>query len=294
VTPDSEQPVRSSGTFTLGDLPVHRLAFGAMRITGPGIWGPPEDHDEAIRVLRRAVELGVDFIDTADSYGPDVSEELIARALAPYDGVVVATKGGLTRAGPDRWAADGRPAHLREALEGSLRRLRVERIDLYQFHRPDPKVPLADSLGVLVDAQEAGKIRHIGISNVDLRQLDEALAIAPIVSVQNRYSLLDRDDEDVLDACTARGIAFVPWYPLAAGGVGAATGAIETVARAHGATTGQIALAWLLASSPVMVPIPGTSRIAHLEENVAAAEIELSAAELDALTRAASEVRPDR
>jgi pyridoxine 4-dehydrogenase len=283
-----------AGRIAIGDLDVDRLGYGAMRITGSGIWGLPADPDAAVALLRRAVELGVDFIDTADSYGPNVSEELIARALAPYDGIVVATKGGLTRAGPERWAADGRPAHLRKALEGSLRRLRVERIDLYQFHRPDPKVPLVDSLGVLVEARQAGKIRHIGISNVDLRQLEEALEIAPIVSVQNRYSVLDRDAEDVLDECTRRGIAFIPWYPLAAGSAGTATGVIETVAGAHGATTGQIALAWLLASSPMMVPIPGTSQIAHLEENVAAAEIALSAAELDALTRAASEARPDR
>jgi pyridoxine 4-dehydrogenase len=276
-----------AGRIAIGDLDVDRLGFGAMRITGPGIWGPPADPDGAVALLRRAVELGVDFIDTADSYGPHVSEELIAKALAPYDGVVVATKGGLTRGGPGQWSEDGRPAHLREALDGSLKRLGVDRIDLYQFHRPDPKVPLADSLAVFVEAQQAGKIRHIGLSNVDLAELEEALAIGPIVSVQNRYSLLDRAGEDVLERCTARGIAFIPWFPLAAGEAGSATGTIASVAAARGATTGQIAIAWLLATSPVMLPIPGTSNVAHLEENVAAAEIALTPTELEQLSRAA-------
>jgi pyridoxine 4-dehydrogenase len=284
--------VSNAGTITIGDLEVDRLGFGAMRITGPGVWGPPSvppsDPGGAIALLRRAVELGVNFIDTADSYGPNVSEELIATALAPYDGVVVATKGGLTRSGPGAWGVDGRPERLRAALEGSLRRLAVERIDLYQLHRPDPAVPFEDSLGVLVEAQQAGKIRHIGLSNVTIAELEQALGIAEVVSVQNRYSALDRDSQAVLDACTQRSIAFIPWFPLAAGEAAAADGALARLARSHGASPGQIALAWLLAVSPVMVPIPGTSQIAHLDENVAAAEIVLSAADVDALSRQAA------
>jgi aryl-alcohol dehydrogenase-like predicted oxidoreductase len=281
--------VSGAGTITIGaDRQVDRLGFGAMRITGPGIWGPPSDPAGAVALLRRAVELGVNFIDTADSYGPHVSEELIATALAPYDGVVVATKGGLTRSGPGAWGVDGRPERLRAALEGSLRRLAVERIDLYQLHRPDPAVPFEDSLGVLVEAQQAGKIRHIGLSNVTAAELEQALAIAEIVSVQNRYSALDRGSQAVLDACTQRAIAFIPWFPLAAGDAAEADGTLAEVARSHGARPGQIALAWLLAVSPVMVPIPGTSKIAHLEENVAAADIVLSAAEVEALSRPAA------
>ena len=279
----------NAGTITIGDLEVDRLGFGAMRITGPGIWGPPSvpstDPAGAIALLRRAVELGVNFIDTADSYGPNVSEELIATALAPYDGVVVATKGGLTRSGPGAWGVDGRPERLRAALEGSLRRLAVERIDLYQLHSPDPAVPFEDSLGVLVAAQQAGKIRHIGLSNVTLAELEQALRIAEIVSVQNRYSALDRDSQAVLDACTQRSIAFIPWFPLAAGEAAGADGVLAELARGHGASSGQIALAWLLAVSPVMLPIPGTSQIAHLEENLAAADIVLSPADLEALSR---------
>jgi aryl-alcohol dehydrogenase-like predicted oxidoreductase len=278
-----------AGTITIGgDLQVDRLGFGAMRITGPGIWGPPSDPAGAVALLRRAVELGVNFIDTADSYGPHVSEELIATALAPYDGVVVATKGGLTRSGPGAWGVDGRPERLRAALEGSLRRLAVERIDLYQLHRPDAAVPFEDSLGVLIEAQQAGKIRHIGLSNVTAAELEQALAIAEIVSVQNRYSALDRGSQAVLDACTQRSIAFIPWFPLAAGEAAEADGTLAQVARSHGASPGQIALAWLLAVSPVMVPIPGTSKIVHLEENVAAADIVLSAAEVEALSRPAA------
>jgi aryl-alcohol dehydrogenase-like predicted oxidoreductase len=277
-----------AGTITIGgDLAVDRLGYGAMRITGPGIWGPPSDPAGAVALLRRAVELGVDFIDTADSYGPHVSEELIATALAPYDGVVVATKGGLTRSGPGAWGVDGRPERLRAALEGSLRRLAVEQIDLYQLHRPDPAVPFEDSLGVLLEAQQAGKIRHIGLSNVTAGELEQALAIAEIVSVQNRYSALDRGSQAVLDACTQRGIAFIPWFPLAAGDATEAD-TLAQLAHSHGASPGQIALAWLLAVSPVMVPIPGTSQIAHLEENVAAADIVLSAAEVEALSRQAA------
>ena len=282
----------NAGTITIGDLEVDRLGFGAMRITGAGIWGPPSvpptDPAGAIALLRRAVELGVNFIDTADSYGPNVSEELIATALAPYDGVVVATKGGLTRSGPGAWGVDGRPERLRAALEGSLRRLAVERIDLYQLHRPDPAVPFEDSLGVLVEAQQAGKIRHIGLSNVTPAELEQALGIAEVVSVQNRYSALDRDSQAVLDACTQRSIAFIPWFPLAAGEAAGAAGALAELARSHGASSGQIALAWLLAVSPVMLPIPGTSQIAHLEENVSAADIVLSRADLEALSRPAA------
>jgi aryl-alcohol dehydrogenase-like predicted oxidoreductase len=284
--------VSNAGTITIGDLEVDRLGFGAMRITGAGIWGPPSvpptDPAGAIALLRRAVELGVNFIDTADSYGPNVSEELIATALAPYDGVVVATKGGLTRSGPGAWGVDGRPERLRAALEGSLRRLAVERIDLYQLHRPDPAVPFEDSLGALVEAQQAGKIRHIGLSNVTPAELEQALGIAEVVSVQNRYSALDRASQAVLDACTQRSIAFIPWFPLAAGEAAGADGALAQLARSHGASPGQIALAWLLAVSPVMLPIPGTSQIAHLEENVAAADIVLSPADVEALSRQAA------
>jgi pyridoxine 4-dehydrogenase len=286
--------VSNAGTISVGDLEVDRLGFGAMRITGPGIWGPPADPARAIAVLRRAVELGVNFIDTADSYGPNVSEELIAQALAPYDGVVVATKAGLTRSGPGVWEPDGSPEHLRAALEGSLRRLGVDQIDLYQLHRPDPKVPFEESLGVFVEAQRAGKVRHIGLSNVTPEELDRALAMAEIVSVQNRFSALDRGSQAVLDVCTKRSIAFIPWFPLAAGQATSGDGALAQIAESHGATSGQIALAWLLAISPVMLPIPGTSQIAHLEENLAAADIALSADDLDALSRAATAARPGR
>jgi aryl-alcohol dehydrogenase-like predicted oxidoreductase len=279
-----------AGTIRLGDLRVDRLGFGAMQLPGPGVWGPPATPPDspggAIALLRRVVELGVNFIDTADAYGPDVSEELIAQALAPYDGIVVATKAGLTRSGPGVWSPDGRPEHIRSALEGSLRRLRVDHIDLYQFHRPDPAVAFEESLGAFVEAKQAGKIRHIGLSNVTFEQLERALAMTEIVSVQNRYSALDRKSQLVLDACTKRGIAFIPWFPLAAGEATVAGGPLAQIAKAHGATTGQIALAWLLAVSPAMLPIPGTSQIAHLEENVAAADIELSAADLDTLSPA--------
>jgi pyridoxine 4-dehydrogenase len=278
----------AAGTITLGDLVVDRLGYGAMRITGPGIWGPPADPAGAVALLRRAVELGVNFIDTADAYGPDVSEELIAKALAPYDGVVIATKGGLTRTGPNRWPADGRPEYLRAALEGSLRRLGVDRIDVYQFHRPDPAVPFEESLSVFVEAQRAGKIRHIGVSNVTLEQLEQALAMAEIVSVQNRFSAQDQASRAILDACTARSIAFLPWAPLAMGALTGAEGALATIARTHGVSTGQVALAWLLALSPMMLPIPGTSSIAHLEENLAAAELTLSPQDVAALSQVAN------
>ena len=284
----------AAGKITIGDLEVDRLGYGAMRITGSGIWGPPADEDGAVALLRRAVELGVDFIDTADSYGPNISEELIARALHPYDGIVIATKGGLTRSGPGVWARDGRPEHLREALEGSLARLRVERIDLYQLHAVDPNVPIEASLEALVQAQADGKIRHIGLSNVSVEELEVACEMAAIVSVQNRYSVLDRADEALVDACEQRGIAFIPWFPLAAGRAGESTAYLDAVAAAHGVSNGQVALAWLLARSPAIVPIPGTSQTRHLEENLAAAQLTLSPQELSELDRAAPAAPPDR
>ncbi|HKK27159.1 MAG TPA: aldo/keto reductase [Gemmatimonadota bacterium] len=285
MSDDRDPSAAEAGTLTLGgDLEVRRMGFGAMRVTGEGIWGPPEDEAEAKRVLRRAVELGVDFIDTADAYGPDVSERLIAEALHPYpEGLVIATKGGLTRSGPDEWHLDGRPEHLREALEGSLRRLKLEQIDLYQFHRPDPDVPLEESLGCLVELREQGKIRHIGVSNVDVGQLETAVRVADVVSVQNRYNLRDRDAGDVLEACEDRGLAFLPWFPLAAGPLAEGEGPVAEVARELDATPAQVALAWLLERSPVTLPIPGTSSVEHLEENVAAGGLELSREQLEAL-----------
>jgi aryl-alcohol dehydrogenase-like predicted oxidoreductase len=270
----------AAGTLTLGgDLTVNRLGFGAMRITGTGIWGPPPDRERAKLVLRRALELGVDFIDTADSYGPGTSEELIAEALTPYPpGLVIATKGGLVRPGPGNWQRDGRPEHLRAALEGSLARLRLERIDVYQLHAPDPNVPYAESVGALADLQRAGKIRHVAVSNVSLEQLRAARAIVPIVSVQNRFNLEDRASEDVLVACERDGLAFLPWAPV--GGVSPlAEARLKRIAKARDASPLQIAIAWLLQRSPAMLPIPGTGSPEHLEENVAAAAIHLSAAE---------------
>jgi aryl-alcohol dehydrogenase-like predicted oxidoreductase len=277
----------AAGTLTLGgDLEVRRLGFGAMRITGEGIWGAPADREEAKAVLRRAVELGVNFIDTADSYGPEVSEELIAEALHPYPGgLVIATKGGFTRPGPGRWEPDGRPEHLREACEGSLRRLRLERIDLYQLHTVDPRVPLEDSVGALADLRDEGKIARVGLSNVDTAELERAREIVPVVSVQNRYSVANRDSDPVLDWCERQGLAFIPWGPLR--GVGPdGTGVIGRVAHAHGANELQVALAWLLARSPAMLPIPGTASVEHLEENVAAAALRLSEEEFGELLAA--------
>jgi pyridoxine 4-dehydrogenase len=260
-----------------------------MRLTGQRIWGEPRDHDEAIRVLRRAIELGVNFIDTADAYGPEVSERLIAEALHPYpDGLVIATKGGFTRPGPDRWVPNGQPAYLRAACEGSLRRLRIDRIDLYQLHRIDPNVPADDQIGTLRDLQAAGKIRHIGLSEVSVAQIEHARSLVPIVSVQNRYSLTDREYEPVLDYCEDAGIGFIPWYPLAAGALTAPGGPLERIATRLGITTGQLALAWLLRRSPVMLPIPGTSRVPHLDENVAAASVSLDEQTLRELERAAT------
>jgi pyridoxine 4-dehydrogenase len=272
----SPSPAAAAGTITIGgEHEVSRVGFGAMRITGPGIWGPPADHDESVRVLRRAVELGVDFIDTADAYGPDVSEELIAEALAPYpENLVIATKGGLVRPGPGRWDPDGRPEHLREALEGSLRRLRTDQITLYQFHRPDPRVPLEDSVGELARMREEGKLRHVGLSNVSTDQLARAQAIVPIASVQNRYNPSDRASDGVVAAAERDGFAFIPWAPV--GGHRPGRGrALAEVAERHGASPVQVALAWQLARSPQILPIPGTSSVAHLEENVAAAALVL-------------------
>lgn len=266
--------------MNLGDLTVHRLGFGAMRVCGPNVWGPPKDRANAHRVFRRAIELGINFFDTADSYGPHVDEELIAEALHPYPkGLVIATKGGLLRPRPSAWDPEGRPEHLRQAIEGSLRRLKLERIDLYQLHAPDPKVPFADSVGALAEAQRAGKIRHIGVSNVSVKQLEEARRVCPIVSVQNEYNLGDRSSEDVLQACERLGIAFLPWYPLGAGNVLTSRSVLEVSKRIN-AKPSQVALAWLLAKSPVMLPIPGTASIPHLEENVAAAGLALSPRDL--------------
>jgi pyridoxine 4-dehydrogenase len=268
-------PAAKSGEFLIGgDVPIWRLGFGAMRITGKGVWGEPKDHDETIRVLRRAVELGVNFIDTADSYGPQVSERLIGEALHPYPaGLVIATKAGFDRSGPDKWTMNGRPEHLRKACEGSLRRLKLERIDLYQLHRIDPAYPAEDQLGTLKDLKSQGKIKHIGLSEVSVAQIKHARTIVPIVSVQNRYSLADRAAEDVLEYCERENIGFIPWFPLGAGELAAPGGKLARSAEELKLTTSQLALAWLLWRSPVMLPIPGTSRVNHLEENVATAAV---------------------
>jgi aryl-alcohol dehydrogenase-like predicted oxidoreductase len=288
--PQLEQPLTDqtpAGTFTLGgELTVRRLGFGGMRITGDGIWGEPEDHQEAIAVVRRAAELGVNLIDTADAYGPEVSENIIAEALHPYpDGLVIATKGGLVRPGPGKWERDGRPEHLREACEGSLRRLRLDRIDLYQLHAPDPNAPFEKSVETMAALREEGKVRLVGLSNVSVDQLEQALEIVPIVSVQNRFNLTDRSSEDVLEACEERGLGFIPWFPLATGELARPGGPLDEIAERHDATPSQIALAWLLARSPVMLPIPGTGSVEHLEENLAAAWIELSEDEVAELSR---------
>jgi pyridoxine 4-dehydrogenase len=285
----TESVAQASGTFNIGgDLTVNRLGFGAMRLTGKGVWGPPDDRDECIRVLRRAVELGVNFIDTANSYGPYVSEELIREALHPYDGVVIATKAGLLRIGPDAWPVLGYPAYLRQECEMSLRRLGAETIDLFQLHRIDDKFPAEDQIGELVALQQEGKIRHIGLSEVNVDQLEAAQKIATIVSVQNMYNLTMRAAEPLLDKVTDEGIGFIPWFPLAAGPLAAPDGPLQRIADEHHATPSQLALAWLLKRSPVMLPIPGTSKVAHLEENVAAAEIELSDEEFETLSKAGS------
>src|SRR5262250_1031062 len=267
-----------------GEVSVHRLGFGAMRLTGDGIWGPPKNRTEAVAVLRRAVELGVNFVDTADSYGPGVSEELIAEALFPYpSGLVIATKGGWNRPGPNQWTHDATPAHLRKAVEGSLKRLRLESIHMYQLHAPDPVTPFEDSVGTLAQLQAEGKIWLIGLSNVTQEHIERARRIVPIVSVQNRYSFADREWDYVVDYCERNGIAFIPWFPLGAGRVAGQT--LDQIARAHQATPHQVAIAWLLKRSPVMLPIPGTSSVKHLEENVAAASLRLTEDEYRELTR---------
>lgn len=274
-----------AGSVSLGvEVSVHRLGFGAMRLTGEGIWGPPKNRGEATAVLRRAIELGVNFIDTADSYGPNVSEELIAEALHPYSNdLVIATKGGWNRPGPNQWTHDATPAHLRKAIEGSLKRLRLERIDLYQLHTPDPVVPFEDSVGTLAQLKTEGKIRLIGLSNVTQEHIERARRIVPIVSVQNRYSFADREWDYVVDYCERNGIAFIPWFPLGAGRV--AGQVLDQIARAHQATPHQVAIAWLLKRSPIVLPIPGTSSVKHLEENVAAASLQLSNDEYQKLSR---------
>ena len=274
---------RQSGQFSLGDRTVNRLGFGAMRITGPGIWGEPTDRAEALAVLRRLPRIGVDFIDTADSYGPFVSEDLIAEALHPYDGLLIATKGGLTRTGPGVWPPVGRPEYLRQCVMMSLRRLNVERIDLWQLHRIDPKVPRDEQFGVIADFLKEGLIAHAGLSQVSVAEIEAARTVFEVSTVQNRYNLADRADEDVVDYCAREGIGFIPWYPLAAGELAKPGGAVDAIAKAHGATAGQVALAWVLKRSPVMLPIPGTSRVSHLDENVAAATLDLSGAEFASL-----------
>ncbi len=285
MTNATQQAVVASGEFSLGGvLTVRRLGFGAMRITGEGIWGEPANHDEAIAVLRRAVEAGVNLIDTADAYGPDVSERLIAEALYPYpDSLVIATKGGLLRGGPGNWYPDGRPSHLREALDGSLKRLKREQIDLYQFHRPDPDVPFEDSVGTLADLQKQGKIRLVGLSNIEPEQLEKAQQIVPIVTVQNRYNLADRASEALVDICEREGIGFIPWFPLATGELAKSGGKLDQIAQQHNATPSQVALAWLLHRSTTILPIPGTSSVAHLEENLLGGAIKLTDAEFETL-----------
>ena len=281
----------SATTFKLGnDLEVNRLGFGAMRITGEGVWGEPKDPENAHKVLRRAVELGVNFIDTADAYGPDVSERLIGEALYPYaQGVVIATKGGLTRQGPAKWLPVGRPEYLQQQVEMSLRLLRKDRIDLWQLHRIDPKTPVEESLGAIKEMQTAGKIRHVGLSEVKIPEIEQARKVVDIVSVQNKYNLGDRAHEDVLDYCTKNSIAFIPWFPVAAGKLAQPGGKLDAAAKQHGATVGQLSLAWLLHHSPVILPIPGTASLEHLEENVKAQDVELSDAEWAEIEAAAKE-----
>jgi pyridoxine 4-dehydrogenase len=278
-------PASLSGIFQLGDLTMHRLGFGAMQLTGKGVWGPPRDRAECLAVLRRAVELGVNLIDTAESYGPHTSEELIAEALHPYPkDLVIATKGGFDRSGPGRWEVNGRPERLREELNGSLKRLHLERIDVWQLHRIDSKVPEGEQFGAIQELQRAGKIRHVGLSEVTVPEIERARKFFPVVSVQNRYNLADREWEPVLDYCEREGIGFIPWYPLQTGKLTGASGALARVAQTHKAPPAQIALAWLLRHSPVMLPIPGTSKVSHLEENMAGASVTLSDEEFTAIT----------
>jgi pyridoxine 4-dehydrogenase len=286
------QSVHESGTFKLGDASIHRLGYGAMRLTGNGIWGPPRDHAEALRVLRRAVDLGVDFIDTADSYGPYVSEELIAEALHPYEsGLIIATKAGLVRTGPGLdhpWPPVGRPEYLRQECEMSLRRLKLERIDLFQLHRIDPAVPAEDQFGLLRDLQREGKVRHVGLSEVSVREIEAARRIVRIATVQNRYNLQDRGSEPVVDYCEREGIGFIPWFPMARGTLLEHGGLVAEVAREVGSTLSQVALAWLLKRSKVIIPIPGTSSVAHLEENCGAGAVKLTGAQYERLEKLAS------
>ncbi|GAB3552670.1 aldo/keto reductase [Spirosoma fluminis] len=284
MQPQTAQPATQSGTFTIGnDITINRLGYGAMRITGQGIWGPPKDRDEAIRVLKRTLDLGINFIDTADSYGPNVSEELIAEALYPYpEGLLIGTKGGLLRTGPNQWPVDGSRKHLEEALDGSLKRLKVDHIDLYQLHRFDDKVPAEEFLGFLQEAQQKGKIRHIGLSEVDVDKIKQAQEYFEVVTVQNMYSFGQQQWNSTLKFCEENNIGFIPWYPLGGGDLESEQ-AIHRVAERHGASEYQIALAWLLAASPVMLPIPGTSSVKHLEENTAAAEIKLTEEDLQDL-----------
>jgi pyridoxine 4-dehydrogenase len=282
--PDPVVAHRNSKFAIGGDLPVDRLGYGTMRLAGPGVWGEPRDRDEAVRVLRRAVELGVTLIDTADSYGPFVTEALIREALHPYpDGVVIATKAGFVRTGFNQWHAVGRPEYLRQEAEMSLRRLGLDRIDLYQLHGVDPQVPLEEQIGVFADLQHEGKVRHIGLCNVSVEEVTRARAMAPIATVQNRYSLADRTSESVVDYCETEGLAFIPWYPIASGKLARGTGSPDAVSRESGATLVQLALAWLLHRSPAMLPIPGTSKVAHLEENMGAAEVRLTDEQFAAL-----------
>jgi pyridoxine 4-dehydrogenase len=289
ATSSTSSAAAGSGTFKLGgDLPVHRLGFGAMRITGEGVWGEPKDPAEARKLLRRVVELGVNLIDTADSYGPEVSERLIAEALHPYPkDLVIATKGGLTRSGPGEWAPVGRPEYIRQCVELSLRRLKLDRIDLYQLHRIDAKVPVAETLGALKELQRAGKIRHIGLSEVSVKEIEQAKKTVAIVSVQNLYNLANQQSAEVLDYCTKHQLGFIPWFPLAAGDIAKAGGPLDQAAKAHQATVSQLALAWLLQKSPVMLPIPGTSSIKHFEENMGAAAIKLTPSEWADIAKAA-------
>jgi pyridoxine 4-dehydrogenase len=286
--PTTAQPAQAAGTFRLGgDLTINRMGYGTMQLPGPGVWGDPKDPDEAVRVLRHAVELGVNFFDTADSYGPVVAEQLLKTALHPYaDDIVIATKAGLSRQGPGKWWPIGRPEYLRQQAEMSLRHLGLERIDLFQLHRIDPKVPLEEQVGTLKELQNEGKIRHIGLSEVSVAEVQAAQKVAPIVSVQNLYNLANRTAEELLDFSTSNNIGFIPWFPLATGALAAGDGPLATLAKEHDASPSQLALAWLLKRSPVMLPIPGTSSVAHLEDNVRAAELELTDAEFDTLTKA--------
>ncbi len=288
VASADKRPATKSGTFAIGgDLPVHRLGYGAMQLTGPGVWGEPADRAQAIAVLRRAVELGINLVDTADSYGPHVSEELIREALHPYPkGLVIATKAGLTRPGPSRWVPLGRPEYLRQQCEMSLRRLGVERIDLFQLHRIDPKVPVEDQFGALRDLQKEGKVRHIGLSEVNVAEIEAARHIVTVATVQNQYNLAYRNSQDVLDYCTRNNIGFIPWFPLATGELAKPHGILTRIARQLDAQPAQVALAWLLKKSPVMLPIPGTSKVKHLEENTAAALLNLDDSTMEELASA--------